>query len=48
MCIGKLGMRSRRQRFWSDIDRIEIAQQARAARTQRKELAFNRTYPSSD
>ena len=33
--------------FWSDVDRIEIAKQARAARTQRKELAFNRTYPSS-
>ena len=33
--------------FWSDIDRIEIAQQARAARSQRKELAFNRTYQSS-
>jgi hypothetical protein len=23
--------------FWSDVDRIEIAKQARAARTQRKE-----------
>ena len=33
--------------FWSDVDRIEIAKQARAARTQRNELAFNRTYPSS-
>jgi hypothetical protein len=31
--------------FWSDVDRIEIAKQARAARIQRKELAFNRTYP---
>jgi len=33
--------------FWSDVDRIEIANQARAARTQRKELAFNRTYPAT-
>jgi hypothetical protein len=33
--------------FWSDVDRIEIAKQARAARTQRKELAFNRTYPAT-
>jgi hypothetical protein len=33
--------------FWSDVDRIEIAKQARAARTQRKELAFNRSYPAT-
>ena len=33
--------------FWSDVERIEIAMQARVARTQRNELAFNRTYPAS-
>ena len=33
--------------FWSGVDRIEIAKQARAARSQRKELAFNRTYPAT-
>ncbi len=33
--------------FWSGVDRIEIAKQARAARSQRKELAFNRVYPTS-
>ncbi len=33
--------------FWSDIDRIEIAKQARAARIQRSELPFNRVYDES-
>lgn len=33
--------------FWSGVDRIEIAKQARAARSQRKELAFNRSYPAT-
>jgi hypothetical protein len=33
--------------FWSGVDRLEIAKQARAARSQRKELAFNRSYPAT-
>ena len=33
--------------FWSDVDRLEIAKQARAARSQRSDLPFNRSYPDS-
>ena len=33
--------------FWSDVDRLEIAKQTRAARSQRSELHFNRSYPDS-
>ena len=32
--------------FWSGEERVEIAQQARSARLQRRELPFNRSYPS--
>ncbi len=32
--------------FWSGKDRVQIAEQARAARLQRKELPFNRSHPS--
>lgn len=38
---------SRPSSYWSDVDRLDIAAQARAARTQRAELPFNRTYPST-
>ena len=33
--------------FWSDVDRLEIAKQARAARSQRSDLLFDRSYPDS-
>ena len=33
--------------FWSDIDRVEIAKQARSARAQRNELPFNRVHNES-
>ncbi len=33
--------------FWSDVDRLEIAKQARTARSQRSDLPFNRSYPDS-
>ena len=33
--------------FWSDVDRLEIAKQARAARSQRSDLPLNRSYPDS-
>mgnify|MGYP001162537682 CR=1 FL=1 len=32
--------------FWSGEDRVNIAQQARSARLQRRELAFNRSHPA--
>lgn len=34
--------------FWTAQQRIEIAEQARAARSQRGELSFNRDYPASE
>jgi len=33
--------------FWTGEERVQVAEQARAARLQRAELPFNRDYPSS-
>ena len=32
--------------FWAGEDHVQIAQQARSARLQRRELPFNRSHPS--